>query len=469
MVRHRQGRAKWQSSLREARLNTREIFAEERSPPTMLSDQTRRTLPPILRSPTLAVVVAYALRMALLWLSNQKEGAHPVFQVLGMEEGRVAWSLATGKGFFGPFPGYDAVTAWLAPVYPFLWAICYRLSHLNSEAFVLLSQTMNCAFSAATCWPVFTIGKKLFGEKVGLASAWTWAFLPYAILMPLEWTWDQSLAALILALIVNATFDLRDSASPLSWSGYGLLWGLAALVNPALCSLFPFLLGWLIVQRRQSGVKSPALYARAALMFVLAVLPWTIRDYYVADGWVFVKSNFGLELWIGNHPATYTKELHPMFSFPERFYLIMQGEANYNRGKERMAVAFIKAHPGEFIEKSWSRVLDTWSARNDSWIDGWIAALHLSREDTWLYSAFSVMSFGGLLLALREHGTESLPLAMCLIVFPIPYYITHTALRYRHPIDPLVTIFAVYAMSRLWRALSPRPAMEPLQTMTAAR
>src|SRR5580693_5200479 len=120
----------------------------------MLSNQTSRGLASALRSSTLAVVVAYALRMALFWLSHHKEATHPVLQVLGLEEGRVAWSLATGKGFFGPFPGYETATAWLAPVYPFLWAICLRLWHLNSEALILLSQTMNCAFSAATCWPI---------------------------------------------------------------------------------------------------------------------------------------------------------------------------------------------------------------------------------------------------------------------------------------------------------------------------
>jgi len=435
----------------------------------MIPGHADRKLVRILHSPTLAVVVAYALRMALLWLSHRQEIAHPMLQVTGLEEGRVAWSLAKGKGFFGPFAGYDAVTAWLAPVYPFLWAVCFRLSRLNSEALVLLSQTMNCAFSAATCWPIFSIGKKLFGEKVGLASAWAWVFLPYAILMPLEWTWDQSLAALILAWIVEATLGLRGSTSPLAWSGYGLLWGLAALVNPALCGLLPFLLGWLIVQRWRSGVVSPVLYVRVALMFVLAVLPWTIRNYYAVDGWVFVKSNFGLELWLGNHPASVTKELHPMFSLPERFRLVMQGEAKYSKGKERMAIAYIRAHPREFLKKSWSRVMDTWSARDDSWVDAWISALHLSREDIWLCSAFSAISFAGLLLALRAAGMESLPLTMCLAVFPIPYYITHTALRYRHPIDPFLTIFAAYALSRLWRTLSPRPALESFPAVTAAR
>lgn len=436
---------------------------------TTIPDPVRRKIASVLRSSTLAVVVAYVLRMALLWLSNQQAMVHPVFQVLGMEEGRVAWSLATGKGFSSPFPGYESVTAWLAPVYPFLWAICIRLSHLNSEAAVLLGQTMNCAFSAATCWPVYSAGKKLFGGKVGLASAWLWVFLPYAILIPLEWAWDQSLAALVLALTVDVTLRLRDSMSPLAWSGYGLLWGLAALVNPALCSLLPFLFGWLIVLRWRSGVITSALYARVALIFVLAVLPWTIRNFYAVDGWFFVKPNFGLELWIGNHPASDAEALHPMYSFPERIRLIMEGEPNYSRGKERAAVAYIKAHPGEFAKKTWNRILDTWTASENSWVDGWIAALQLSREDVWLCSAFSLLSLAGLLLALRNHGMDSLPLAICLIVFPIPYYITNTTLRYRHPIDPLMAIFAAYALSRLWAALFPRPAMEPLRTLPAEK
>jgi hypothetical protein len=158
-----------------------------------------------------------------------------------------------------------------------------------------------------------------------------------------------------------------------------------------------------------------------------------------------------------------------MFSLPERFRLVMQGEAKYSKGKERMAIAYIRANPREFLKKSWSRVMDTWSARDDSWVDAWIAALHLSREDIWLCSAFSAISLAGLLLSLRAAGIDSLPLTMCLAVFPIPYYITHTALRYRHPIDPFLTIFATYALSRLWRSLSPRPAMESFSAITAAR
>ena len=39
-----------------------------------------------------------------------------------------------------------------------------------------------------------------------------------------------------------------------------------------------------------------------------------------------------------------------------------------------------------------------------------------------------------------------------LVVFPLPYYITHAEFRYRLVIDPLLTILAAYAVcgSRAW-------------------
>lgn len=435
----------------------------------MLPERNSPSAASILRSPTLAVVAAYSVRMLLLWASQHSRVARSPFEPVGLEEGMVALSLAKGKGFFGPFPGYDAFTAWLAPMYPFLWAVFYKIFRVNSEGLVLVGQVMNCAFAAATCWPVFSISKRLFGEKIGLAAAWAWVFLPYGILMPLEWAWDQSLAALVLAVIVDVTMRLQDSSTPLHWSGYGLLWGFAALVNPAICALLPFALAWLIFQRQRSGLSfSPALYGRVVFLFVLSVLPWTIRNYYVADGWVFVKSNFGLELWLGNHPDSYQREIHPLNSLGERITLIMNGEARYSKNKERLAVAYIKSNPREFFRKSWDRLIDTWSAREDAWNDTWMKALHLSREDIWLCSAFSMLSFAGIALALLDTGWEALPAALCLIVFPIPYYITHTALRYRHPIDPIMTIFAVYAIGKLWRAVRTQSALKSLQASPAS-
>ena len=67
----------------------------------------------------------------------------------------------------------------------------------------------------------------------------------------------------------------------------------------------------------------------------------------------------------------------------------------------------------------------------------------------------------GMIAGLRANWPEALPLALCLLVFPIPYYITHTALRYRHPIDPLVLLLAAIGVDGLWQRFARKSGKEP--------
>ena len=417
----------------------------------MSSERTNRSLAQVLSSPTLAVVAALTVRLVLLWLSHRWDTPGPPrFATVGLEEGLVAASLAHGRGFSNPYPAYALTTAVLAPAYPFLWSIGIKLLHLQAVGMTVFAQVMNCVFSAATCWPIFGIGKKLFTGRIGLASAWVWVFLPWAVLLPIEWTWDQSLSALLLALIVFATLELAESASPLALSGYGLLWALGALVNPTLCVLMEFLIGWWMIKRRQALRETFFSTARIVAFFVLALLPWTVRNYYAVDGLVFVKSNFGLELWLGNNPAVkeiYSPELHPATNFGERLHLIFTGEPNYNREKQQQAIAYIRSAPRVFLKNTFERIKDTWSASYDSRVEPWILTLHLSRADVLLCSVFSFFSFVGLILAMWADWKNAFPLAACVLVFPVPYYITHTSLRYRHPIEPFMAILSVYAVA----------------------
>ncbi len=419
----------------------------------MSASSTKPEPSPVWRSPALAVAAALALRLVLLWLSHHGEDySHPRYETVGLEAQLVALSLAAGRGFFGPYPAYQALTACIAPVYPFLLGAGDKLLHLHSFGSTVLAQLLNCVFSAVTCWPIFGIGERVFGKKIGLASAWVWVFLPYAVLLPLEWSWDQSLSALLLAVIVYATLRLEESPSSQALTGYGLLWAFTALVNPTVCILLPFLLGWWMIRRGPLDRTAFASAAQVLLLFALALLPWTVRNYYALDGFVFVKSNFGMELWLGNNPAVkeiYSADLHPAGNEGELFSLILNGEPNYNRNKQRQAIAYIEAHPRVFVHNVAARVADTWAATYDSRVEPWIVTLHLSRADVWFCAAFSILAFAGMIAGLRANWPEALPLALCLLVFPIPYYITHTALRYRHPIDPFLTIFAVYAVARL--------------------
>jgi hypothetical protein len=235
------------------------------------------------------------------------------------------------------------------------------------------------------------------------------------------------------------------------------------MVNPTICILLPFLLGWVAFRRWRSKQPSATLVVRTVFLFILTLLPWTIRNYYAVNGFVFVKSNFGLEFWLGNNPAVkevYSPALHPMSNYAERVQLILSGEPNYNQFKQKQAIAFIRSHPRIFLKNVFDRVVDTWAATYDSRVDPWIPMLHLSKADVWFCSVFSVLSFAGLIFALPANFLDSLPLAMCLLLFPIPYYITHTGLRYRHPIDPFMTILTMYALFRFFSALQKRTVLD---------
>jgi 4-amino-4-deoxy-L-arabinose transferase-like glycosyltransferase len=286
--------------------------------------------------------------------------------------------------------------------------------------------------------------------------------MPLAILFSLEWVWDQSLSALVLALLLCATYQVRElSAGSIGWSGYGVSWGLAALLNPTLCVLLPFLLAWLAFSRYRERVPVLRPVLKVLLLFLLCLLPWTARNYFALDGLFFVKSNFGLELWLGNNPEVpsddvYAPQLHPMNNLRELLPLVFSGEPGYMRAKERAALRFMRANPATFLKLTGRRLLDTWTAAYDSRHDKWMNAFHLGSAEVGFSAAFSLLAIMGMVLALRKNAAELMPLAFCVVVFPIPYYITHTTLRYRHPIDPVLTLLAVAAVAQIISAAKDR-------------
>ena len=53
----------------------------------------------------------------------------------------------------------------------------------------------------------------------------------------------------------------------------------------------------------------------------------------------------------------------------------------------------------------------------------------------------------GILALLRSRSVYAFPLAAGPIVYPVIYYVTHTSLRYRHPIDPIVLLLLAIAVA----------------------
>ena len=66
-----------------------------------------------------------------------------------------------------------------------------------------------------------------------------------------------------------------------------------------------------------------------------------------------------------------------------------------------------------------------------------------------MYTFISVMAFAGLIMAIRDGREEAIPLAFLPIFLPATYYLTHSDMGFRHPIDPVLVIFAAYAVDSI--------------------
>src|ERR1700704_5309221 len=258
----------------------------------------------LLTSPAFIALFAFGARMlvlAYIWESSQA----PVkaFLPYGYELGRVARSIAAGKGFSSPLRLVDTgPTAWFTPIYPYLVAAIFKMWGIYSDMSRVIIATLNCGFAALTIGPIYSIAKRSFGEGVACGASWVWVFLPTALYFPVAWIWDTALTALIFILIFWATLALRGTRTIRPWAGYGAVWVVGGLINPSILSLFPFFLGWLVWNERKQAGPWVKHAAAALLLFTIGLAPWTIRNYRVFGKFIVLRSNFGLEFWLGDKP-----------------------------------------------------------------------------------------------------------------------------------------------------------------------
>ena len=418
----------------------------------------------------LIVVVALAARVAFAWYEERQISA----QVLSIvpfqtETGHIAYSIASGKGYSSPFQRDSGPTAWLAPVYPYILAGIFKLFGIYSLPSFFAALSLNILFSAGACVPIFYTGKRIAGIGVGSAAAWLWAIFPNAVIIPFEWIWDTCLSALLVATLLWATLELAESRRVRDWSFYGLLWGFALLTNPAIALLFPELLVWAAYRIRDrahaaSWLMRPVLAAALAL---LCCLPWTIRNYVQFHKFIPLRSNFAFELYIGNNenyddqhrsrPGAITQDR-------EIFRYLHMGETAFMEEEKRKAEAFIVEHPRIELWLISQRFVDFWTGTSSP-----LAAFRQA-DSLWLRLILvcndlaPLCAFLGVIVLLATKNSYALPVVAIPILFPLLYYVTHTSLRYRHPIDPVVLLLAAIGVHGVWRwcarKISKTPAAE---------
>ncbi len=355
--------------------------------------------------------------------------------------------LATGHGFtLFVEAGPSALTA---PLYPFVVALVFHVFGVfsNSSAFAML--LFNSFFAALTSWTVYRIARRLFTERVAVWSGWIWAFLPSSIYFSAYWIWETTLSAFLLSLLFLVTLQMENDNRLLPWCGYGLLWGVVGLTNPSMLAWLPFSGCWLAYQLRRRRQRYLTLAVLSSVVFWATLMPWLVRNYIVFGEPLLLRASFGANLRAGNNPdAQGSWVIAYTYNNPVlQAQYIRMGEAAYFGEQGRLAREWIVAHPGRFLVLSLRR-----------FVLFWIGNPHqgLHRVENLLFSVLSLLSIGGLVLAIKRRMHAVFLFATLAVFYPLTYYLTFAAMRYRHPIEPELLILGVFWISSGFGVSSPR-------------
>ncbi len=363
----------------------------------------------------------------------------------GWEMGRIGAAIAAGRGFSDAFGAPTGPTAWEPPLYPYLIAVVFHFFGIYSQASAFVLLTINSVFSALTCVPISLIARRIFSEKVAVGSAWTWALLPYILFWCTRLVWETSFSALLLAVIswLALSMDERDGLRP--WLQFGLLWGIAALNSTVLLAFLPASGLWAWYHRAKRHKRSFAGVVLASVVFVACVTPWTVRNYQTFGKFIFIRDNLGAELRLGNGngaDGTWMQYLHPTQDLYAMRQYTAVGELAYIEGRERQAVDYIKADYPRFAVLCLKRFIYFWAGPPRLANVWWLAEVKNS-----LFLASSVLMFWGLGRALRQRKPGAWLLFWLILLYPFIYYVVYPGQRYRHPIEPEMTILGVYVIT----------------------
>jgi len=238
--------------------------------------------------------------------------------------------------------------------------------------------TILCVSGMVTfaCWMVYRLGGMAFGESAGRLAGVLLCILPSWLLYG-NLEYDLLLGTFLLLLMYM--FFVRPPAAHRWWylALYGLVLGFACLVKP-ICQLFPVVAFVVYLATRSSVVQAVKKTVIITVFMVLAIAPWTIRNYRALGKFVFISTNFGTVLLTANNPEADGRE---MMIKPKPWE---KDEVEVNKRQIREAIEWIRNNPASFLKLTAFRVGWLWGT-DSSFVS---SSLYDKVSPRWSWSGF---------------------------------------------------------------------------------
>jgi Tfp pilus assembly protein PilF/4-amino-4-deoxy-L-arabinose transferase-like glycosyltransferase len=414
----------------------------------------------------LAGAAALALVIRLVYLT-ELQGSPVLSGLMGDSRQYDAWAQQiAGGAWVGTEVFYQT------PLYPYSLGVIFGLLGHDLGQVRLIQAVLG----AASCALLGLAGRRFFSGRVGVVAALLLAIYPPAIFFDgliQKSSLDIFLISLMLALL--AEFNARRDWKWLA--ALGLTAATLVLNRENARVLFPVVGAWLWLGFKDVPASRRAGWIAVVAAAALAVLlPVGFRNYRVGGEFLVSTSQLGPNFYIGNNPrasGTYESLLpergDPLFERDDATRLatsaagraLSPGEvSDYWLG---LSFAYIRSQPFHWVGLMGKKALLTVNAAelpDTESIEAYAEYSRVLRRLLWLnfgvilpLAAFGCWTF-------RAEWRRLLILYGMLASLALAVALFYVVARYRHPMAPIVLLFAAAGLSGLWdmRPGAVRPA-----------
>jgi 4-amino-4-deoxy-L-arabinose transferase-like glycosyltransferase len=312
---------------------------------------------------------------------------------------------------------------------------------------------------------VFILARRFLSERAAFASAFVAACNPFLIFMSGYLLTENLYAALLLGALALTPQGESLLSSWKSLACGAFLLGLSALSRPTgftfgLWIIFAFVAFGPGRTRRRLG--RAGLFA---VMLLLPLFPWALRNHAVFGRWVLFTTHGGLTFYQGNNESVrdiprYYGGIAPLYALPQYSTLEKLDEIERDREAWRLGKTFVRENWRSVPVMAARKFLRFWRFKSDVGISGVKSGWWWSKE-RFLGKLASVMDVGfayavvviplflvGLVGSLRAFRSF-LFLYGIVVVHTLVALLFHGSLRGRIPAEPVMAIFAVLGLQQV--------------------
>ncbi len=219
------------------------------------------------------------------------------------EYGYIANSLIAGEGYSWAWDGMARQPTSLFPPLYVVWVAVHRWLFGGDHVGMYAAQALVAATGVV---PAFLLGRQVWGPLAGLVFAVGYAVYPELVVVPAVAVPEFVHVVLGLWMLVIGFATLARASEAMWWRAalaLGVVAGVAVLVRES-AAIVALACGlrWVAAARR----GRPALAGAAVLAGLVAaaiVAPWSLRNGIVQGEFIPVRTGYGYNLWLGNHPG----------------------------------------------------------------------------------------------------------------------------------------------------------------------